>query len=154
MGERVEVAADGTSGDETYGGTVGIRMGPVKLAFDGKAKILSREDANSDGDLRHGTLVAVPRVGASRPAQRVADPQTAGHPHQRGPVAVAPEALVADHALERLHPIGAAGAEHDRALAGPQAARDVREAHDPVGEGDRRERMRAFCRMRRCRYSK
>ncbi len=32
-------------GDETYGGTVGIRMGPVKLAFDGKAKILSREDA-------------------------------------------------------------------------------------------------------------
>jgi len=32
-------------GDETYGGTVGIRMGPVKLAFAGKAKILERDDA-------------------------------------------------------------------------------------------------------------
>ena len=31
-------------GDETYGGTVGIRMGPVKLQFAGKAKILERDD--------------------------------------------------------------------------------------------------------------
>jgi uncharacterized protein len=32
-------------GDDEYAGNVGIRMGPVKLAFDGKAKILSRDDA-------------------------------------------------------------------------------------------------------------
>jgi uncharacterized protein len=32
-------------GDDTYGGTVGVRMGPVKLAFDGKAKIVERDDA-------------------------------------------------------------------------------------------------------------
>jgi hypothetical protein len=32
-------------GDETYAGTVGIRMGPVKLQFAGKAKILERDDA-------------------------------------------------------------------------------------------------------------
>jgi len=32
-------------GDETYAGNVAVRMGPVKLAFDGKAKILSRDDA-------------------------------------------------------------------------------------------------------------
>ncbi len=32
-------------GDDTYGGIVGVRMGPVKLAFDGKAKILERDDA-------------------------------------------------------------------------------------------------------------
>ncbi|ABL79777.1 MULTISPECIES: SRPBCC family protein [unclassified Nocardioides] len=32
-------------GDDTYGGGVGIRMGPVKLEFDGKARILERDDA-------------------------------------------------------------------------------------------------------------
>ena len=32
-------------GDDTYAGIVGVRMGPVKLAFDGKAKILERDDA-------------------------------------------------------------------------------------------------------------
>jgi len=32
-------------GDATYAGNVAVRMGPVKLAFDGKAKILSRDDA-------------------------------------------------------------------------------------------------------------
>ena len=32
-------------GDETYAGTVGVRMGPVKLQFAGKAKILQRDDA-------------------------------------------------------------------------------------------------------------
>jgi len=32
-------------GDETYAGNVAVRMGPVRLAFDGKAKILSRDDA-------------------------------------------------------------------------------------------------------------
>ncbi len=32
-------------GDNTYGGGVGIRMGPVKLEFDGKAKIVERDDA-------------------------------------------------------------------------------------------------------------
>jgi len=32
-------------GDDTYGGTVGVRMGPVKLEFAGKAKILERDDA-------------------------------------------------------------------------------------------------------------
>jgi carbon monoxide dehydrogenase subunit G len=32
-------------GDDTYGGIVAVRMGPVKLAFDGKAKILERDDA-------------------------------------------------------------------------------------------------------------
>ncbi len=32
-------------GDDTYAGTVGVRMGPVKLAFDGKAKVLERDDA-------------------------------------------------------------------------------------------------------------
>jgi carbon monoxide dehydrogenase subunit G len=31
-------------GDDTYGGTVGIRMGPVKLEFAGRAKILERDD--------------------------------------------------------------------------------------------------------------
>jgi carbon monoxide dehydrogenase subunit G len=31
-------------GDETYAGTVGVRMGPVKLQFAGKAKILERDD--------------------------------------------------------------------------------------------------------------
>jgi uncharacterized protein len=33
-------------GDETYGGTVGVRMGPVRLQFAGKAKILERDDAS------------------------------------------------------------------------------------------------------------
>ena len=32
-------------GDDSYGGTVGIRMGPVKLQFAGKAKIRERDDA-------------------------------------------------------------------------------------------------------------
>ncbi|MFC7495750.1 MULTISPECIES: SRPBCC family protein [unclassified Nocardioides] len=32
-------------GDETYAGTVAVRMGPVKLEFAGKAKILERDDA-------------------------------------------------------------------------------------------------------------
>lgn len=32
-------------GDDAYAGTVGIRMGPVKLQFAGKAKILERDDA-------------------------------------------------------------------------------------------------------------
>ncbi len=32
-------------GDDTYAGIVGVRMGPVKLAFDGRAKILARDDA-------------------------------------------------------------------------------------------------------------
>lgn len=32
-------------GDDRYGGKVGIRMGPVKLQFDGRASILSRDDA-------------------------------------------------------------------------------------------------------------
>ncbi|MBZ5739427.1 SRPBCC family protein [Nocardioides mangrovi] len=32
-------------GDDTYGGTVGVRMGPVKLEFAGKARILERDDA-------------------------------------------------------------------------------------------------------------
>jgi hypothetical protein len=32
-------------GDESYAGTVGVRMGPVKLQFAGKAKILQRDDA-------------------------------------------------------------------------------------------------------------
>src|SRR4029079_11509078 len=32
-------------GDDAYAGTVGVRMGPVKLAFAGKAKILERADA-------------------------------------------------------------------------------------------------------------
>jgi len=32
-------------GDDSYGGTVGIRMGPVRLQFAGKAKILERDDA-------------------------------------------------------------------------------------------------------------
>lgn len=32
-------------GPDEYTGTVGIRMGPVKLEFDGKAKILERDDA-------------------------------------------------------------------------------------------------------------
>lgn len=33
-------------GNDEYAGKVGIRMGPVKLAFDGKAKILSRDDTS------------------------------------------------------------------------------------------------------------
>ena len=32
-------------GDETYGGGVGIRMGPVRLQFNGKARIVERDDA-------------------------------------------------------------------------------------------------------------
>jgi uncharacterized protein len=32
-------------GDETYAGTVGVRMGPVRMQFAGKAKILERDDA-------------------------------------------------------------------------------------------------------------
>lgn len=32
-------------GDDTYGGGVGIRMGPVKLEFAGKARIVERDDA-------------------------------------------------------------------------------------------------------------
>lgn len=32
-------------GDDTYAGIVGIRMGPVKLEFDGTAKIVGRDDA-------------------------------------------------------------------------------------------------------------
>lgn len=32
-------------GDDAYAGTVGIRMGPVRLQFAGKAKILERDDA-------------------------------------------------------------------------------------------------------------
>lgn len=38
-----ELSAD--LGDDTYGGGVGIRMGPVKLEFDGKARIVERDDA-------------------------------------------------------------------------------------------------------------
>jgi uncharacterized protein len=33
-------------GDDAYGGKVGIRMGPVRLQFDGRASILSRDDAS------------------------------------------------------------------------------------------------------------
>jgi len=33
-------------GNDEYAGKVGIRMGPVKLEFDGKAKIVERDDAN------------------------------------------------------------------------------------------------------------
>lgn len=32
-------------GDDTYGGGVGVRMGPVKLEFDGRARIVERDDA-------------------------------------------------------------------------------------------------------------
>jgi carbon monoxide dehydrogenase subunit G len=32
-------------GDDTYGGTVAVRMGPVKLEFAGRAKIVERDDA-------------------------------------------------------------------------------------------------------------
>lgn len=32
-------------GNDAYAGTVGVRMGPVKLQFDGTAKILERDDA-------------------------------------------------------------------------------------------------------------
>ncbi|MBB3042373.1 SRPBCC domain-containing protein [Nocardioides soli] len=32
-------------GDDTYGGTVGVRMGPVRMEFKGRAKILERDDA-------------------------------------------------------------------------------------------------------------
>jgi uncharacterized protein len=32
-------------GDDTYGGGVGIRMGPVRLEFAGKAEIVERDDA-------------------------------------------------------------------------------------------------------------
>ena len=32
-------------GDDAYAGTVGVRMGPVKMQFAGKAKILERDDA-------------------------------------------------------------------------------------------------------------
>lgn len=32
-------------GEDTYGGGVGIRMGPVKLEFDGRARIVERDDA-------------------------------------------------------------------------------------------------------------
>ncbi len=32
-------------GDDTYGGGVAVRMGPVKLEFDGRARILERDDA-------------------------------------------------------------------------------------------------------------
>ena len=32
-------------GEDTYGGTVAVRMGPVKLEFAGKLKILERDDA-------------------------------------------------------------------------------------------------------------
>ena len=40
-------------GDDTYGGGVGIRMGPVKLQFAGKAKIVERDDtARADGHRR------------------------------------------------------------------------------------------------------
>lgn len=42
--QLTEVQAD-EQGDETYGGTVGVRMGPVKLQFAGKAKIVERDDA-------------------------------------------------------------------------------------------------------------
>lgn len=31
-------------GDDTYAGGVGLRMGPVKLEFDGKARIVERDD--------------------------------------------------------------------------------------------------------------
>ncbi|GAA1151587.1 SRPBCC family protein [Nocardioides aquiterrae] len=31
-------------GDDTYGGGVAVRMGPVKLEFDGKARIVERDD--------------------------------------------------------------------------------------------------------------
>ena len=32
-------------GDETYGGRVAVRMGPVKLSFTGKARIVERDEA-------------------------------------------------------------------------------------------------------------
>ena len=52
LGDVPQVAAclpgarlDQDLGDDTYAGTVGIRMGPVKLAFNGKAHIVSRDEA-------------------------------------------------------------------------------------------------------------
>ena len=85
-----------------------------------RAEVLPREDANSDRDLRHGALVGVSRISTGRLAQRVADPQPAGHPHQCRPVTVTPQALVADHALER-HTNGGAG--HQQKQAGVELAR-------------------------------
>jgi carbon monoxide dehydrogenase subunit G len=42
--ELTDDLSDGQGNDE-YAGTVGVRMGPVKLQFAGKAKILERDDA-------------------------------------------------------------------------------------------------------------
>lgn len=42
--ELTDVLAD-EQGDETYAGTVGVRMGPVRLQFTGRATIVERDDA-------------------------------------------------------------------------------------------------------------
>jgi carbon monoxide dehydrogenase subunit G len=54
LGDVPQVAAclpgarlDRDLGEDTYAGTVGIRMGPVKLSFDGRAHIVSRDDATA-----------------------------------------------------------------------------------------------------------
>ena len=38
-------AADRNSGDGKYSGSVTLRLGPIKLAFDGQAELLRQDDA-------------------------------------------------------------------------------------------------------------
>ena len=78
-------------GDETYGGTVGIRMGPVKLQFAGKAKIVERDDADqrmvidaagSDqkGRGQAAMTITAPLAAGPAPAPRSTSTRTSSSP--------------------------------------------------------------------------
>lgn len=84
-------------GDDTYGGGVGVRMGPVKLEFDGRARIVERDDAtkrmviDASGADRKGrgqaamTVTAVPApAGTGTRVQLDQDLQLSGAAAQYG----------------------------------------------------------------------
>ena len=56
----------GDSGDGKYSGSVTLRLGPIKLAFDGQAELLRQDDAAHIAWLRGSG--AIPR-GAARSAR-------------------------------------------------------------------------------------
>ena len=63
---RLPGAADRDSGDGKYSGSVTLRLGPIKLAFDGQAELLRQDDAAHIAWLRGSG--AIPR-GAARSAR-------------------------------------------------------------------------------------
>ena len=67
-------------GDDAYAGTVGVRMGPVKLQFAGKAKILERDD-----DAKRMVIDAAGADEKGRGQAAMTDHRTAGRRAGRAP---------------------------------------------------------------------